>query len=185
MDDDIMLPSRAGAGLFRRAAVLSCGALLLAAVAAWIPGGPAAAQDSDAAQPTWPSTCRGETADPEQIVCTVAQRIFGAEGEVLFNIAFQKQGWRDDVLLNIRTPLSLHLPNGLTYAVDGAPLQSLDYERCTRDGCNVFTVVPADAMDRLLSGALLQITVWRDAERSETLDIPLTRFAENWNSLGL
>lgn len=145
---------------------------------------PALAQN-EAGQPDWPSTCRGETADPAQMVCTVGQRVFGRDGEVLFSIAFQKQGWRDDVLLNIRTPLSLYLPNGLSYSVDGAAIQSLDYERCTPDGCNVFTVVPADGMDRLLSGALLQITVWRDAERSETLDIPLTRFAENWTKLGL
>jgi invasion protein IalB len=130
--------------------------------------------------PEWPASCRGLSADPNELVCTVAQEIVNTEGVTLFRVAFQRQAWRDEVVVNVRTPLSLFLPKGVSIGVDQSVLKTVEYERCGGSGCDVFTVMSGSDMNAVLEGQALELVFWRDGETSQSVSIPLARFSERW-----
>lgn len=135
-------------------------------------------------QAEWPVSCRANSLNGEGTACTIGQNISNAQGQMLFRVAFQVQSGRDDILLNIVAPLTIYLPDGITYSVDGNVIDTLQYERCFEYGCNAFGFVSQSQLQSLLVGSSLDLTFSTAPEARQNISIPLERFAEQWASVG-
>lgn len=136
------------------------------------------------AQAEWPVTCRAQSLNGEGTVCTVGQDISNAQGQMLFRVAFQVQSERDDILLNIVAPLTIYLPDGITYSVDGNIIDKFQYERCFEYGCSAFGLVSPSQFQPVLVGGSLDLTFSTGPDAQENVTIPLERFSKQWASIG-
>jgi invasion protein IalB len=135
-------------------------------------------------QPEWPVSCRANSLNGEGTACTIGQNISNAQGETLFRVAFQVQSGREDILLNIVAPLTIYLPDGITYSVDGNVIETFQYERCFEYGCNAFGFVSHSQLQSLLVGGSMDLIFSTAPESRQNVSIPLERFAEQWASVG-
>lgn len=135
-------------------------------------------------QAEWPVSCRANSLDGEGTACTIGQNISNAQGQMLFRVAFQVQSGRDDILLNIVAPLTIYLPDGITYSVDGDVIDTFQYERCFEYGCNAFGLVSQSQLQSVLVGGSLDLIFSTAPETQQNISIPLERFSEQWASIG-
>ena len=135
-------------------------------------------------QAEWPVSCRANSLDGEGTACTIGQNISNAQGQMLFRVAFQVQSGRDDILLNIVAPLTIYLPDGITYSVDGNVIDTLQYERCFDYGCNAFGFISPSQLQSILVGGSMDLIFSTTPESQQNVSIPLERFSEQWALVG-
>ena len=81
-------------------------------------------------------------------------------------------------VMAVRTPLGVHLPEGLVLRIDASAFAAIAFTACDADGCRAEAEIGPQALQALSAGRLMSLTMHTAPDQTMTFDIPLGDFAD-------
>lgn len=144
------------------------------------------AQQPDANQETWHTSCAGPDRNADDLNCSAtANVVLSSTHQLLFSIHVNIPHKNDKATPSIvlQGPLGFYLPDGIKLAVDDTALATGSVDSCDNRGC--FIQVPASSkmLDALKRGSNLKIDFAPAANQHRTVTVPLTGFTKAMASI--
>jgi invasion protein IalB len=156
---------------------LACATLAAAMAAqAQAPAEPPAAPGGEGT--LWLVTCSNRV-DAGVLNCEFSQSIvLTRDGQRVATASFVRDAGASGLAGVFTVPVGVHLPAGIEMSVDGASLIEAPFLTCDARGCIAEAEIGAGALETLVAGETMTLTVARADRQPLRLDFDLAGFAE-------
>lgn len=114
---------------------------------------------SDDAAPLWLVSCTNQ-AEPATLTCEFSQSIVLTQGnQRVATASFVKDAGQPGMTGLFTVPVGVHLPVGLTVAVDGADMAQAGFLFCDAQGCYAEAEVDQEWLDQMRAGREMTLAV--------------------------
>lgn len=138
-----------------------------------------------------------ETHGDWQILCVTDDQCFmsqvktDSEGRriMVFNLRVLPEPASEDgetfiAIIQVITPLNIHLPYGLRTQIDEGEVGRIPFERCAREGCLAVTLINDEFVGQMKAGGVIKLAVLPvPGQPTEIIEMSLIGFTAAYDSL--
>lgn len=137
-----------------------------------------AAEAAPPAPPLWLMSCSNQ-ANPDELLCEFSQSLIVSQGnQRLATASFNRVAGSAETGAVMTVPVGVALADGVTVAVDDAPVAKMGYDSCDGQGCYASGPVDDGWLSAMRAGNQLTATVKGRDGRDIALTFQLTGFSK-------